>query len=90
MFMNDSPWAVSWTKAEVAELHALAQREGGGFEARLEFHDDGEITVHASSPREGREPLRFHHTITPTNLTDARRLIERYLTEARNTFQRVP
>jgi hypothetical protein len=78
---------MAWTAAEQTELRAHAHQLGADIEARLEFHTDGAITVHAR--RGGDNPLQFGRLFTPANLAHAKRGIEAKLAEARAQFDSV-
>jgi hypothetical protein len=78
---------MAWTEQEQAELREHARQLGADIEARLEFHPDGAVTVHA---RRGRDnPLSFGHVCTPANLDHAKREIEAQLARARRQFDSV-
>ena len=75
------------TEAERTQLLEHAHQLGADIEARLEFHPDGAITVHAR--RGGDNPLQFGRIFTPLNLGHAKRAIESDLAEARKKFDSV-
>jgi hypothetical protein len=75
---------MAWTQQDQDELQAHADLHGAAIKARLEFHTDGAITVHAR--RGGDNPLQFGRLFTPANLAHAKRGIEAKLAEARAQF----
>jgi len=79
------PWIPS--EAEQAELRNYADQLGRDIGARLDFHPDGAIGVHAR--RGGDNPLQLGHVFTAGNLDHAKREIEAQLKRARSQFDRV-